>query len=150
MIFLTQKIRNTSKSKIEVTIYESLEDLSQRVEWQDILDDSLKIMDEDGKLYVWDDSNRNEVGTVFNYSFKTNGTDAELIKKVKDEFTKLGQPDSFVIEQFREANIILTRSSSIDIDFFQTTVPSDFLGIIVRKFFRQQSAWQHFFSTWMV
>jgi GTP-sensing pleiotropic transcriptional regulator CodY len=96
MIFLTEKIRN--RNRIEVFVYDSLEDLAQRVDWQDILDESLKILDEDGNLYVWDDSKRNEVGSVFSYSFKTNGTDFEFVKICKEKFNQLGQPDSFVIE----------------------------------------------------
>lgn len=96
MIFLTEKIRN--RNKIEVFVYDSLEDLARRVEWQDILDNSLKILDEDGKLYVWDDSKKDQIGTVFNYSFKTNETDLELIRKCKAMFTQLGQPDSFEID----------------------------------------------------
>jgi hypothetical protein len=96
MIFLTEKIRK--RDRIEVFVYDSLEDLVQRVDWQDILDNSLRILDEDGNLYVWDESKRTEVGTVFDYSFKTNGTDFELVKKCKDKFNQLGQPDSFEIE----------------------------------------------------
>jgi hypothetical protein len=96
MIFLTEKIRN--RNRIEVFVYDSLEDLAQRVDWQDILDESLRILDEDGNLYAWDDSKRNEVGTVFEYSFKRNGTDPELMRKCKDKFIQLGQPDSFEIE----------------------------------------------------
>jgi hypothetical protein len=96
MIFLTEKIRN--RNKIEVFVYDSLDDLARRVDWQDILDKSLKILDEEGKLYVWDDSKKDEVGTVFNYSFKTNGTDLELVNKCKAKFSELGQPDSFEID----------------------------------------------------
>jgi len=62
------------------------------------LDESLKILDEEGNLYVWDDSKRNEAGSVFGYSFKTNGTDFEIVKICKEKFNQLGQPDSFVIE----------------------------------------------------
>lgn len=96
MVFLTEKIRN--RNRIEVFVYDSLEDLAERVDWQDILDESLRIFDEDGNLYVWDDSKGKEVGTVSDYSFKTNGTDFELVKKCKDKFIQLGQPDSFEIE----------------------------------------------------
>ena len=96
MIFLTEKIRN--RNRIEVFVYDSLEDLAQRVDWQDILDESLRILDEDGNLYAWDDSKRKEVGTVSNYSFKRNGTDFYLMKKCKDKFIQLGKPDSFEIE----------------------------------------------------
>lgn len=96
MIFLADTIRN--ENKIEVFVYESLDDLAQRVDWQDILDSSLKILDEDGKLYVWGDSKKDQTGTVFNYSFKTNGTDLELARKCKAKFNQLGQLDSFNIE----------------------------------------------------
>lgn len=95
MIFLTE-IRN--RKKIEVIVYDSLQDLSQRVDWQDVLDDSLKILDEEGRIYVWDNSKRDQLGTVFNYSFKTNGTDSELAEKCKVKFSQLGQPDRFEIE----------------------------------------------------
>jgi len=96
MIFLTDKIRN--KDRIEVFVYDSLEDLAQRVDRQDILDESLRILDENGNLYVWDESKSNEVGTVFGYSFKTNGTDLELVKRCKDKFTQLGLPNNFELE----------------------------------------------------
>lgn len=96
MIFLAEKIRN--RNKIEVFVYDNLEDLARRVDWQDILDGSLKILDEEGKLYIWDDSQKNQAGTVFGYSFKTNGTDLELVAKCKVKFIQLGRPDSFEIE----------------------------------------------------
>jgi len=96
MIFLTEKIRN--KNKIEVFVYASLESLAQSIDWQDILDESLRIIDEDGNLYIWDESKKNEVGTVFNYSFKTNGKDLELIKKCIDKFNQLGKPNDFKLD----------------------------------------------------
>ena len=96
MIFLIYTIR--TKKGIEVVIYDSLDDLSQRVDWQDILDPSIKILDEEGKIYVWDDSKENEVGTVYGYSFKIIGTDLELLQKCKTRFEQLGQPGEFEIE----------------------------------------------------
>jgi GTP-sensing pleiotropic transcriptional regulator CodY len=96
MIFLTEKIRNGNK--VEVLVYDSLKDLAQRVDRQDIQDKSLKILDEEGNVYIWDESKRKEVGTVFDYSFKTNGTDTELIRKCKDKFTQMGQPDYFELD----------------------------------------------------
>jgi hypothetical protein len=93
-----------NRNKIEVVIYDSLEDLAQRVEWQDILADSLKILDENGNVYVWDNSKRNEFGTIFDYSFKTNGTDLELINKCKDKFIQLGQPIILKWTPFSEVN----------------------------------------------
>lgn len=96
MIFLIQKIRNSNR--IEVIVYESLDNVAQRIEWQDILDNTLKILDEVGNLYAWDDSKKNELGTVYNYSFKRNGTDLALIRHCKEKFMQLGQPDCFEME----------------------------------------------------
>jgi len=62
------------------------------------LDNSLRILDEDGKLYVWDDSRKDQVGTVFSNSFKTNGIDLELMNKCKTKFDQMGRPDNFEID----------------------------------------------------
>ena len=97
MIFLTDNIRKGNR--IEFIVYDSLEDLSQRVDWRDILDPSLTILDEEGRIYVWDNSKRDEVGTVFNYSFKTIGIDLNLAEKCKTKFLQLGQQDSFEIDK---------------------------------------------------
>jgi hypothetical protein len=96
MIFLTERIRSTHR--IEVIVYDSLEDLSQRVDWQDVLGDSLRILDEEGQIHIWDHSKKEEVGTVFKYSFKTNGRDLELAEKCKRLFVQLGKPRCFEIE----------------------------------------------------
>ena len=97
MIFLTDK-KKINNNKIQFDVYESLEDLSQRVEWQDILDPSIMILDSEGKIYVWDDSKQQELGTVYDYSFKVRGTDLNLADQCNTMYGQLGQPNSFEIE----------------------------------------------------
>jgi hypothetical protein len=96
MIFLICK--EFADNKIDVVVYESLKDLSQRVEWQDIISNTCKILDEDGVLYRWDDSKREEWATVFDYSFKAKGTDLELLQICNTTFSNLGYPESFELE----------------------------------------------------
>jgi hypothetical protein len=93
MIFLTDNIRK--ENRIEFIVYDSLEDLSKRVDWQDILDPSLIILDEDGNIYTWDDKKIEEIGIVFNYSFKAVRTDLDLAKRCKAKFFEMGRPYSF-------------------------------------------------------
>jgi hypothetical protein len=70
MIFLTEHI---VRGLIQVNVYESLEDLSQRIEWQDILSPSIRIIDENGQLYACDDSRVDEEGTVYNFHSRQSG-----------------------------------------------------------------------------
>jgi hypothetical protein len=95
MIFLTEK--TVDKKKIEVIVYESLEDLSERVEWRDILDDSLIILDDQGRIFAWDDSQNNEVGTIYHYTFKVVGMDSELAEKCQTKFNEFEQVWEFEI-----------------------------------------------------
>lgn len=81
MIFLVENARDGNKIKLET--YTSLDDVAQRVEWQDILDPSIIIVDEEGILYAWDDSKSEEIGIVYNYTFKINGRDEALASKCK-------------------------------------------------------------------
>ena len=96
MIFLIEK--PASGESIKVVVYDSLEDLAQRVEWQDILEQSLRILDEEGNIYVWDDTKTNEWGIVYGYSLITNGTDTPLASKCKEKLNQLGHPGDFKIE----------------------------------------------------
>jgi hypothetical protein len=96
MIFLTEKIRNSDR--IEVIVYDTLEQLSESVDWQDILDEAIKILDDSGKIYKWDDTKKNEYGMVFNYSFRVIGIDEELVRKCNNEFIRLGQSETFEIK----------------------------------------------------
>ena len=94
MIFLIEKIANRN---LEVDTYDDLAGVARRVEWQDILDDDLLIMDESGQLYKWDNSKLTEYGSVYNYSFKTVGEDKMLLELLKENFTRLGRPANFQV-----------------------------------------------------
>ena len=99
MIFLTDNIKK--ENGIEFIVYDSLEDLSRRVDWQDILDPCSTILDEDGKIYEWDDTKAEEIGTVFDYSFQAVRMDLDLAKRCKAKFLELGQPGCFDLETER-------------------------------------------------
>ncbi len=75
MIFLIDKVN----SEHQVIVYESITDLTQRVEWQDIFEGKSIIIDENGIEYEWDSSKKNEVGTVYNYSLIPTSRVSELI-----------------------------------------------------------------------
>lgn len=64
MIFLIDQVG----SEHLVTVYESIGDLVRRVEWQDIVEYNSIIIDVDGIEYEWDSSQKNEIGTVYEYS----------------------------------------------------------------------------------
>lgn len=93
MIFLID--HNTKQN---VSVYDNLTQLSQMVEWQDILDISIIILDEEGRTYAWDDSKKSEYGTVYNYTFKVTGTNQDLLQRCKLTFEKLGRTDEFELE----------------------------------------------------
>lgn len=64
----------------EIVVYESIEDFTNRTEWQDIIDDYFTIIDNEGNIYKWDDSKKDEYGTVYNYTLKVDRIDTELSK----------------------------------------------------------------------
>ncbi|MEN7550064.1 hypothetical protein AAG747_19230 [Rapidithrix thailandica] len=64
MIFLIDKV----DSEHQVSVYENITDLTQRVEWQDIYEGKSIIIDKNGTEYEWDSSKKNEIGTVYNYT----------------------------------------------------------------------------------
>lgn len=94
MIFLIDH----SNGKQNVVVYDNLIQLSQMVEWQDILDVSCIILDEEGKLYAWDDSKKEEIGTIYDYTFKMIGTNEDLLQRCKLAFEKPGRVDEFELE----------------------------------------------------
>ncbi|HEY0656584.1 MAG TPA: hypothetical protein VGD65_25800 [Chryseosolibacter sp.] len=97
MIFLTERIGNSAT--IEVEVYASLADVAERVEWQDILSDFLTVLDEQGNVYVWDNTKSNEAGTTYDYSFRIKGADLHLAKLCLARFRALGQPPTFEITE---------------------------------------------------
>jgi len=75
MIFLIDIL----DSKHQVKVYESIADLTQRVEWQDIFEGKSIIIDNNGIEYEWDSSKKNEIGSVYNYSLIPTSRVSELI-----------------------------------------------------------------------
>lgn len=75
MIFLIDIV----DSKHQVKVYESIADLTQRVEWQDIFEGKSIIIDNNGIEYEWDSSKKNEIGSVYNYSLIPTSRVSELI-----------------------------------------------------------------------
>jgi hypothetical protein len=66
------------KNKFEVCVYDSLEEFTQRTEWQDALGDYFTILDEKGNIYKWDDSKTEEYATIYNYTLIIKKVDKEL------------------------------------------------------------------------
>ncbi len=62
----------------EICVYDSLDDLTQSIEWQDILGNYFTIIDENGDIYKWDDSKTNEFATTYNYTLTIKNTDKDL------------------------------------------------------------------------
>jgi len=75
MIFLIDKV----DSEHQVIVYDSIPDLTQRVEWQDIFEGKSVIIDENGTEYEWDSSKKNEIGTVHDYTLIPTARISELI-----------------------------------------------------------------------
>ncbi len=83
MIFLIDKIDN----KHEVFVYESITDLTSRIDWQDIFEGKSLIIDQNGFEYEWDSSNKHEIGTVNDYTLiktsRISSLVSECLNKVK-------------------------------------------------------------------
>lgn len=80
MIFLITHLG----SEHQVIVYESIGDLTRRVEWQDIVEGKSIIIDEDGMEYEWDSSRKNEIGTVYGYTLILTSRVSELITPCLD------------------------------------------------------------------
>ena len=55
-------------SECHIVVYDNITDLTQRIEWQDIFEGQLTIIDEFGVEYDWDATRFNEIGTTYNYT----------------------------------------------------------------------------------
>lgn len=75
MIFLINCDANGVK---HCTVYDSLHDLTHRVEWQNILSADLKVIDEYGQLYAWDKQHKQEQGCIYGYTMIKMGQDQSL------------------------------------------------------------------------
>ena len=80
-----------------VDVYDSTEHLSSSVEWQDILDNDLTIIDEIGNIYQWDNSKTKEIGTTYNYTLKICGFNPELSREILNTYTASNKPSEFLI-----------------------------------------------------
>ncbi len=73
-------------NKIEVVVHDSLEDFTNRTEWQDILDNYFIIIDKYGNIYNWDDSKKEEFSTIYQFSLKISKIDLDLGKMCYDNY----------------------------------------------------------------
>ena len=65
-------------TNMETTVFDSLEDFTKRIEWQDLLDNKLIILDESGYIYEWDKTKTEEYATTYNYTLIANKRNIEL------------------------------------------------------------------------
>jgi hemin uptake protein HemP len=77
MIFLIYIV----DSEHQVIVYENIPDLIQRVEWQDIFEGKSIIIDKNGIEYEWDSTQKNEIGTVHDYTIIPTSRVSELITR---------------------------------------------------------------------
>ena len=75
MIFLIDIV----DSEHQVIVYKSINDLTKRVEWQDVFEGKSIIIDENGTEYEWDSSKKDEIGTVYDYTLIPTSRISELI-----------------------------------------------------------------------
>lgn len=73
-------------NKFEIVVYDSLQDFSSRTEWQDIFGNYFTIIDKLGNIYKWDDSKKEEYGTVYNFTLKIVKNDLELGKLCQQKY----------------------------------------------------------------
>jgi hemin uptake protein HemP len=77
MIFLIDIV----DSEHQVIVYENIPDLIQRVEWQDIFEGKSIIIDKNGIEYEWDSTQKNEIGTVHDYTIIPTSRVSDLITR---------------------------------------------------------------------
>lgn len=95
MIF---SVDNNSDPK-EIVVYDDIDQLASMVEWQDVLDTGLVIIDSDGNIYVWDDTKDSEIGATYDYSMKVVGTNTELANKCKQTYERQHGPTEFFLDE---------------------------------------------------
>ena len=87
-----------------VDVYESIDEVVNYIEWQDIFEGEQLILDDKGNIYEWDSSKTNEIGTVYDYTLILSSRKSKLIDKVIAAYLKLGNPESFKIDNTIESN----------------------------------------------
>ena len=96
MIFIIYDI----DSELEIETFSTLEEISCRIEWQDILCETLTILDENGDIYAWDSSRKDEYATVYDYTLIKISSNLDLAEKCNKAYLELGQPDEFIITKY--------------------------------------------------
>ena len=91
-------IDNYSNPK-EIVVYDSIDQLTNMVEWQDILNNGVTNIDTDGNIYEWDDNKKSEYGSIYGYSMKVVRTDIDLAKKCILTYERLNRPDEFLLDK---------------------------------------------------
>jgi hypothetical protein len=86
------------KDIFEICVYESLDDFTQRTEWQDALNDYFTILDENGNIYKWDESKTEEFATTYNYTLIIKKTDVELGDLCKRNYALSNFASEFTFE----------------------------------------------------
>jgi hypothetical protein len=94
MVFIVYKL----DSQFVVDAYSSLTEVSDSIEWQDILNDELTILDEEGSTYAWDNSKKDEYATIYGYTLHKIGSNKELAEKCKLTYGNEGHPDQFFMD----------------------------------------------------
>lgn len=69
---------NRKENTWEVDVYDSTHDVAQRVEWMDILEPDLIMVDEHGVCYRWDRNKTGEEGMTYGYTLVESGINKEL------------------------------------------------------------------------
>ena len=80
MIFLIEIVA----TEHQVLVYKDIPDLVNRVEWQDIFEGKSIIIDEQGTEYEWDSSQKNEIGTIYDYTIIPTSRVSALITECLD------------------------------------------------------------------
>ena len=91
MYFVVEKIPDSGS---RVDSYESLFDISNSLEWQDVVSGAYIILSTSGKKYSWDISKNNEKANVYGYSLIEIGENMELASFLEAAFQQRGWPDS--------------------------------------------------------
>jgi hypothetical protein len=94
MIFLIDKIGKA----LDILVYESISDLTSRVEWQDIFEGTSTIIDESGFIFKLEPSKKGEVGLVYNYNMIQTDRKSKLIEICLEEYNLKGKPSEFKIK----------------------------------------------------
>ena len=95
MIF---SIDNNSDPK-EIVVYDTINQLTNMVEWQDILDKGVTNIDSDGNVYEWDDKKKIEHATIYGYSMKVVRTNIDLANKCIQTYERLNRPSEFLLDK---------------------------------------------------